>query len=191
LFALIGQTIQFLVFHALIRVVDRISRLPRNSTPPEVMRLMRENIALKAQVRALVLGLKADKGRRPKVSMRTRAAQVFAYLLTRGDKAFQNYYLSASRRTLEKWATRFRRGPWPWRRVRREGPPVVPGRVQDLLQRAPGQPGDRRHDAGCIRPWLTRRRCDQPGRGQAEEAGPAQLRPRDAERLRAGGRAAG
>jgi len=98
-----------MIFHILISLVDRISRLPRNSNPPEVMRLLRENIALKAQVRALVLELKASKGVQPRVSLRTRAAQVFAFLLTRGDKSFQNYYLSASRTTLERWATKFRR----------------------------------------------------------------------------------
>jgi len=94
---------------------------------------MRENIALKAQVCALVLELKADKGSRPRVSMRTRAAQVFAYLLTRGDSAFQNYYLSASRKTVAKWTTMFRRGPWPWRRSKRMGRPPLSQVLKDLI----------------------------------------------------------
>ena len=97
--SLVFRTAQFTAYHLLVSAVDRISRLPRNSNPPEVMRLLRENIALKAQVRTLVLELKADRGARPRVPIRTRAAQVFAYLLTRGDNAFQNYYLSASRTT--------------------------------------------------------------------------------------------
>lgn len=42
------------------------------------------------------------------VPMSTRAAQVFAYFLTRGDEPFQRYFLSASLRTIKRWATRFR-----------------------------------------------------------------------------------
>ena len=76
--AIAYRSLQFLIFHVLISIVDHVSRLPRSE-----------------------------------VSMRTRAAQVFAYLLTRGDKAFQNYYLSASRTTIERWATKLWRGPWP------------------------------------------------------------------------------
>lgn len=129
--ALIGRTLQFLVFHALIRGVDRVSRLPRSGVQPEVERLLRENLALKAQVRALVLELKSERGSRPKVSMRTRAAQVFAYLLTRSDKAFQNYYLSASRTTIERWATKLRRGPW--RRRGKGGRPPLAQDIKDLI----------------------------------------------------------
>jgi len=125
LFGLVFRTIQFLAYHVIISVVDRVSRLPRNSTPPELMRLYRENIALKSQVRALVLELKAVAGKKPRVSMRTRAAQVLAYLLTRGDKAFTRFYLSASAPTLRNWATHFRRGPWPWRKDRGGRPPLA------------------------------------------------------------------
>ena len=87
------HALEFLAYHLIISVVDRVSRLPRNSTPPEMMRLLRENVALKSQVRALVLELKAVNGKKPRVSRRTRAAQVLAYLLTRGDKSFTRYIL--------------------------------------------------------------------------------------------------
>jgi len=133
LLALISHTIQFLVFHALICVVDRVSRLPRGGMQPEVERFLRENLALKAQVRALVLDLKRERGTRPKVSLRTRAAQVFAYLLTRGDKAFQNYYLSASSTTIERWATKLRRGPWPWRKRNLGGRPPLAQDLKNLI----------------------------------------------------------
>ena len=133
--SLVTKTIQFTLYHLMIVVVDRITRLPRSGVQPEVERILRENLALKAQVRALVLELKSDRGTRPKVSLRTRAAQVFAYLLTRGDKAFQNYYLSTSRRTLAKWATTFRRGPWPWRRPRRTGRPPLSQTIKNLIIR--------------------------------------------------------
>ena len=84
--ALIGRTVEFLVYHVLVHVVDRVSRLPRSRVQPEVEQILRENLALKAQVRALVLELKSDRGMRPRVSLRTRGAQVFAYLLTRAGR---------------------------------------------------------------------------------------------------------
>ncbi len=133
--ALIGHTIQFLVFHVVVRVVDRVSRLPRSGVQPEVERILRENLALKAQVRALVLELKSTRGTRPKVSLRTRAAQVFAYLLTRGDAAFQNYYLSASITTIARWVTKLRRGPWPWRGKGPGGRPPLAQDLKDLIVR--------------------------------------------------------
>lgn len=131
--ALIARTLEFLVYHALVYVVDRVSRLPRSGVPPEVERILRENLALKAQVRALVLDLKSERGTRPKVSLRTRAAQVFAYLLTRGDAAFQNYYLSASSTTITRWLTVFRRGPWPWRRKNLGGRPPLADEIRELV----------------------------------------------------------
>ena len=131
--SLIIKTTQFLVYHLLIVVVDRVSRLPRSGVQPEVERLLRENLALKAQVRALVLELKSERGARPKVSLRTRAAQVFAYLLTRGDAAFQNYYLSASSTTIERWVTKLRRGPWPWRKRNLGGRPPLAQDLKDLM----------------------------------------------------------
>jgi len=133
LLSLIIKTTQFLVYHLLIVVVDRVSRLPRSGVQPEVERLLRENLALKAQVRALVLELKSERGSRPKVSLRTRAAQVFAYLLTRGDKAFQNYYLSTSSTTIERWAMKLRRGPWPWRKRNLGGRPPLAQDLKDLI----------------------------------------------------------
>jgi len=133
LFALAFKTLEFLVFHLLIHIVDRVSRLPRSGVQPEVERILRENLALKAQVRALVLELKSERGARPKVSLRTRAAQVFAYLLTRGDSAFQSYYLSASETTIARWATKFRRGPWPWRRRNLGGRPPLAQEIKALI----------------------------------------------------------
>ncbi len=131
--SLIFHSFQLAVFQLIILIVDRISRLPRNSTPPEVMRILRENMALKAQVRALLLELKSKKGKRPQVSLSTRAAQVFAFLLTRQDKAFQNYYLSASKSTLSKWTKTFKRGPWWWRRKPRTGRPPLAQEIKDLI----------------------------------------------------------
>jgi len=41
--SLIIRTFQLIVLQLIIHTVDRITRLPRNSTPPEVMRILREN----------------------------------------------------------------------------------------------------------------------------------------------------
>jgi hypothetical protein len=37
---------------------------------------------------------------------------VFAYLLTRANAEFQDYYLAASKKTLERWAAILRLGPF-------------------------------------------------------------------------------
>jgi hypothetical protein len=67
----------------LLSTVDRVSRLPRNTTVPEAMRLYRENITLKTQLDALEAELAQ---RTAPVPMVTRAAQAFAYFLTRARR---------------------------------------------------------------------------------------------------------
>lgn len=109
-FALVLRTAEFLFYHLLLSAVDRVSRLPRDTTIPEAMRLYRENIALKGQLDLLCRRLALYEGKFGKkpVDLGTRAAQVFAYLLTRRDEIFQQYFLSATLRTITRWATRFR-----------------------------------------------------------------------------------
>jgi hypothetical protein len=104
--ALLARTMEFLFYHLLLAIVDRVSRLPRNTMMPEAMRLYRENIALKAQLDALLGHFSRLEKRAAPVPIRTRAAQVFAYYLTRGNEPFQRYFLSASVRTIRRWATR-------------------------------------------------------------------------------------
>jgi len=59
-FALVIRTAEFLFYHLLLSAVDRVSRLPRDTTIPEAMRLHRENIALKAQLDLLCRRLALD-----------------------------------------------------------------------------------------------------------------------------------
>ena len=104
------RTLEFAFYHLLICLVDRLSRLPRDSCPPDAMRLYRENLALKVQLDALAAEVTRVRGKKARVSLRTRASQVWAYLVTRGNAPFQKHHLSASPRTIQRWATRFRRG---------------------------------------------------------------------------------
>ncbi len=100
------RTAEFVFYHLLLTFVDRVSGLPRDMTVPEAMRTYRENIALKAQLEALERVRVETK--RKRISLGVRAAQVLAYLLTRGDEPFQRYFLSAPRTTIMRWAMRFR-----------------------------------------------------------------------------------
>ena len=62
-FALVIRTAEFLFYHLLLSAVDRVSRLPRDTTIPEAMRLYRENIALKAQLDLLCRRLALYEGK--------------------------------------------------------------------------------------------------------------------------------
>jgi transposase InsO family protein len=141
---------EFVFYHLLLTLVDFVSALPRDMMVPEAMRLYRENIALKAQLEALerhLVRIEAPK----RVSLSVRAAQVFAYLLTRGDEAFHRYFLSAPRTTILRWAARFRstRRPPPNAgrpaldesvvevivTLKRENPPWGQRRIREELRR--------------------------------------------------------
>ncbi|MBN1959450.1 MAG: hypothetical protein JW841_00770 [Deltaproteobacteria bacterium] len=100
------RTSELIFYSTLLRFIDRITRLPRGTMIPEAMRLYCENIALKAQLDALQWHM-ARLGRpAQRVSISTRAAQVFAYLLTRGNEFFLRYSLSTSIRTIRRWSNR-------------------------------------------------------------------------------------
>ena len=127
--SLAGRALEFAAYHVLLSTVDRVSRLPRNTTVPEAMRLYRENIALKAQLDALEAEL-AQRTKPAPVPMATRASQVFAYFLTRGDEPFQRYFISASLSTVKRWATRFRS---LFRRRNVGGRPPLDEKVVELI----------------------------------------------------------
>ncbi len=93
---LILRTLEFIFYHLLTCFVDQLSRLPRSSVPPDAMRLYRENLALKVQLDALAVEITRLRGKRARVSLRPRAAQVWAYLVTRSNRPFQKHNLSAS-----------------------------------------------------------------------------------------------
>lgn len=83
--SLVFRTFEFLVYHLLIVVVARVSRLPRGSNPPEIMRLYRENLALKAQNSALLPELDAARGKAPRATLRNSGLRMpWTSGLTRG-----------------------------------------------------------------------------------------------------------
>jgi hypothetical protein len=98
--ALLFRTAEFLFYHLLLSMVDRISRLPRNTMMPEAMRLYRENIALKAQLDAFSVHLSRLESPAVRVPIRTRAAQVFAYCLTRGNEPLLSVGVVADNQTM-------------------------------------------------------------------------------------------
>jgi transposase len=103
------RSLEFAFYHCLLSLVDRVSRLPRSTMLPEAARLYRENIALKSQLDALERHVRTTGPKTTKRPLSVRAAQVFAYLITRGDEPFQRYFLSAPITTIKRWATKFRR----------------------------------------------------------------------------------
>ena len=107
MFSLVLRSAEFLFYQGLLAVVDRVSRLPRDTDLPDAMRLYRENIALEAQLDALQAAHASNKPKR--MPVRVRAAQVFVYYLTRGNHSFQDYSLSAPLATISRWASLFRR----------------------------------------------------------------------------------
>lgn len=68
------------------------------------------------------------KRKRP---LKERAAQVFAYLLTRGDEAFQRYFLSALIPTIRRWASIFRKRKYV--PLNTGGRPTLDPRIEELL----------------------------------------------------------
>lgn len=123
------RAVEFGYYHVLLSAVDRVSRLPRGAMMPEAARLYRENIALKAQLDALEFE-RARCFAPASAPMATRASHVFAYFLTRGDDTFQRYFLSASRLTIQRWATRFRS---LFRRRNVGGRPPLEEKVVELI----------------------------------------------------------
>jgi putative transposase len=96
------------------------------------MRLYRENLALKVQLDALAAEVTRVRGKKARVSLRTHASQVWAYLVTRGNAPFQKRNLSASPRTIQRWVTRFRQALS--RRLKPERRPGRPPTAEKIVE---------------------------------------------------------
>ena len=82
--------VRLLVHWPLLLAVDVLSKLGRT---PELRRLYTENLTLKALNEVLRSELHRAQGKRKQLSRRSRVSQVFAYLLTRGNKLLQTSQL--------------------------------------------------------------------------------------------------
>ena len=96
------------LFWPLILLVDRLSKVGYSPHPSELRRLYSENLALKAVNESLRKELHKARNKRTPMSFPTRFFQVYAYLLTRENKLFQDKFLGSSPATVKKWGTRLR-----------------------------------------------------------------------------------
>lgn len=100
--------LRFIIYWPLILLVDQLSRVGYSPHPSELRRLYSENLALKAVNETLRKELHKARNKRVPMSLSARLFQVYAYLLTRGNKLFQDKFLGSSLATIKKWTTRFR-----------------------------------------------------------------------------------
>lgn len=126
---------EFVFYSVLLRVVDRVHRLPRARRMPEVERLYRENLALKAQLDALeAFVCHLRPATKPKdLPLSVRAAQVFAWLITQGLPEFQQNFLSAPIATIRGWMHRLLHRDEAT--AKRGGRPTIAQEVMELIVR--------------------------------------------------------
>lgn len=99
---------RFIIYWPLILLIDKLSKIGYSPHPSELRRLYSENLALKAVNESLRMELHKARNKRAPLSISTRLSQVFAYLLTRGNKLFQDRFFGSSPSTIKTWASRFR-----------------------------------------------------------------------------------
>ncbi len=92
----------------LLLIVDQLSKIGYSPHPSELRRLYSENLALKAVNESLRKELHRARNKRAPMSLSTRLAQVYAYLLTRGNRLFQTKFLGSSPATVKTWTARLR-----------------------------------------------------------------------------------
>lgn len=115
--------LRFILHWPLLLLVDKLSKVGYSPHPGELRRLYSENLALKGVNETLKKELHKARDKRASMSFGTRFTQVYAYLLNRGNKLFQDKYLGSSPATIGKWASRFRH---PFSKpVNRGGRPIV------------------------------------------------------------------
>ncbi len=114
---------RFCLYWPLILLVDQLSKIGYSPHPNELRRLYSENLALKAVNESLRKELHKARNKRTPMTISTRLSQVYAYLLTRGNKLFIDKFLGSSPTTIKTWATRFRH-PFTKQKKRMGRPPV-------------------------------------------------------------------
>jgi len=101
------RLVQLLIHWPLLLAVDALTKIGNTQHPSELRRIYTENLALKAINESLRMELHKARNKRAPMSIRTRFFQVIAYLLTRGNKLFQDTYFGSDPATVKKWFNRF------------------------------------------------------------------------------------
>lgn len=125
--------LRFILHWPLLLLIDQLSKVGYSPHPSELRRLYSENLALKSVNETLKKELHKARNKRVPMTFRTRFAQVYAYLLNRGNKMFKDKYLGSSPATIGKWASRFRH---PFiKPVNRGGRPIVDENIIEWVLR--------------------------------------------------------
>jgi transposase InsO family protein len=125
--------IEFCVYHLIIVIVSRTSRVQAVGWARRQDELMRRYLAAMCEIRMLRGELTRVKGKANRPTLRVRCAQVLAYIFTRGDKIYHKSYLSLSRSAAKNWAYRFRH-PIKWKRNQNKGGrPKVTEEIIELI----------------------------------------------------------
>src|SRR6266852_4015401 len=124
------RTAEFVFYHLLLSLVDRVSGPTARHDGAGGDAPVSGEHRPQGPTRGTRATFRQGGDQTRRVSLGIRAAQVPAYLLTRGDEPFQRYFLSAPRTTIMRWAIRFRSLR---RRTLSEGRPPLDDTIVELI----------------------------------------------------------
>jgi hypothetical protein len=133
MFTIIIRTIEFCIFHLLVVIASRISRIQAvGDTYKHQDEFLRRYLAAMTEIRILKGELVRIKGRGKlnTLPMKLRCAQVLAYIFTRGDKIYHTSYLSTSTTTARRWAYKFR---YPFKSRKKKNPGGRPKVTEEII----------------------------------------------------------
>jgi transposase len=116
----IMSTLEFCIYHLIIVIASRISRIQAIGWAKRQDELLRRYLAAMCEIRMLRGELSRIKGKTKRPTLRVRCSQVLAYIFTRGDKIYHKSYLSLSKSAVKNWAYRFRH-PIRWKMSQKKG----------------------------------------------------------------------
>jgi transposase InsO family protein len=126
-------TLEFCVYHILVVIASRVSKIQAIGWAKRQDELLRRYLAAMCEIRMLRRELTRVKGKPSHPTLRVRCSQVLAYIFTRGDKIYHKSYLSLSKSAVKNWAYRFRH-PIRWRKIQNKGGrPKVTEKIIELI----------------------------------------------------------
>ncbi len=127
------STLEFCIYHLLIVIASRVSKIQAVGWAKRQDELLRRYLAAMAEIRMLRGELTRVKGKTNRPTLRVRCSQVLAYVFTRGDKIYHKSYLSLSKSAAKNWAYRFRH-PIRWKMSQKKGGrPKVTEEIIELI----------------------------------------------------------